>query len=211
MNEFEVGTLANDLNTGYMSYQSLTTLSRTPRFAELLQTIESEHEGPRPWPHELIPRKDGTVHIATQIGYAKMAISSGPYKEVHDRLWLAGAVLTLGDVLDAENYFDRGPDLEFLRHLRNGIAHGNRFHLVNGAPRRPARFTGSESKIAPDLSTNTGPGTGTTFEVTSALDGSSVLFDFMGPGDVCDLFSFIGSRLIRIGRGDPPQDLFPKR
>ena len=82
MNEFEVGTLANDLNTGYMSYQSLTTLSRTPHFSRNLPNgSRANIEGPRPWPHKLIPRKDGTVHIATQIGYAKMAVAPVPTRK----------------------------------------------------------------------------------------------------------------------------------
>jgi hypothetical protein len=48
-----------------------------------------------------------------------------------DRLWLVGALLTIGDALKQHRYFDRAPELELLRHLRNGAAHGNTFRIKN--------------------------------------------------------------------------------
>ena len=133
---------------------------------------------------------------------------SAGYRDVYDRLWIAGAILALGDALAAESYFDKCPDLELLRHLRNGVAHGNRFNLRNGEPRRPAHFTGPDQRLLDGATTPKGHGR--FFEITPACQGSVVLFDFMGPGDIVNLVMFVAWRLTRIGNGDPPTDLFPQ-
>ena len=44
----------------------------------------------------------------------------------------------------------------------------------------------------------------TRFEITAAVNGLPVLFDFLGPGDVSDLLTKIAVRLTRVGKGDPP-------
>ena len=80
-----------------------------------------------------------------------------------------------GDELSKNGYFDKAPVLELFRHLRNGISHGNKFHLVNGEPRRPAKFKG--------------------FEITPAVHGQGVLFEFMSTGDLFDLFDEVKSHL----------------
>jgi hypothetical protein len=38
-----------------------------------------------------------------------------------DRVWLVEALLALGDALKQHGYFDHAPELELLRHLRNGM------------------------------------------------------------------------------------------
>jgi hypothetical protein len=44
-------------------------------------------------------------------------------------------MVVLGDALSDHAYFDRDPALEFVRHLRNGIGHGNHFNLAKfGSP-----------------------------------------------------------------------------
>lgn len=81
----------------------------------------------------------------------------------------------VGDELSKNGYFDKSPELELFRHLRNGISHGNTFNLLNGEPRRPATFKG--------------------FEITSALHGQGVLFGFMSTGDLFDLFDHVKAHL----------------
>jgi len=49
------------------------------------------------------------------------------------------------------------------------------------------------------------PRRNTIFEITTALDGCSVLFDFMGAGDVLDLLASVGARLERLGRSESDQ------
>ena len=73
-------------------------------------------------------------------------------------------------------YFDRAPELELLRHLRNGVAQGNSFRIDN--PKKLTKFPAhnllawakSDSKAV--------------FEITPSLHDQPVLFDFMGPGDI---------------------------
>jgi len=85
-------------------------------------------------------------------------------------------LLFVGDKLRQNEYFDKTPELEFLRHLRNGVSHGNTFRLRDyGEPRRPATFKG--------------------FEITQELEGQSVLFEFIGTGDLFDLFDHIKAHL----------------
>jgi hypothetical protein len=48
-------------------------------------------------------------------------------REAFDRVWLMGALLMVGDALGANRYFGHEPEAEIIRHLRNSIAHGNRF------------------------------------------------------------------------------------
>jgi hypothetical protein len=73
----------------------------------------------------------------------------------------------------------RAPELELIRHVRNGIGHGNRFDI-----RDPSRSL---------LSTLP----------TIALRGTGVLFDFAGPADLLDVLTSAKIYLKRMGVGDP--------
>jgi hypothetical protein len=201
--ESEVGKLAHDLHRGYMAYAGTTAIMRHPYTLEVIERLEAENTGPAIVPIESIVRRDGTAAFFS-LSYAVREIATDDdYQEVHDRLWLAGALITLGDELKRVEYFDKGPDLEFVRHLRNGIGHGNRFHFIGDEPTRPAHFTGPAQRLQIDGHTPTPPGQAHTFRIDRNLQGHPVLFDFMGPGDVCDLLMFVGWRLGAISRGDP--------
>lgn len=91
-----------------------------------------------------------------------------------------GGLLTVhtswvGDRLGQHKYFDKAPTLEFFRHLRNALSHGNRWHFTNNEPRRPA--------------------TSREFELDASLHGQTVLFEYMLPGDVFDLFDDTAAHL----------------
>ena len=105
-----------------------------------------------------------------------------------DRAWCVSSLVLLGDRLLAEGYYDRAPVLEMVRHLRNGIAHGNRFTLRNPDELKkwPAHTRGAACHYSEP------------FEVTPDLDGTEVLFDFMGPGDILDLLISVASHLKRL-------------
>ena len=110
-----------------------------------------------------------------------------------DRRWLVGALLTIGDALAKHSYFDHAPELELLRHLRNGVAHGNTFRInLKLLAKFPAHnrlaWVRSDSKAE--------------FEITPNLQNQPVLFDFMGPGDIIHLLMLVGLYLIRMGNGD---------
>lgn len=105
-----------------------------------------------------------------------------------DRGWCVSSLVVLVDQLAADGYYDRAPVLEMVRHLRNGVAHGNRFTIRNPAElatwpahTRHAVCRGDE-----------------VFEITPALAGSPVLFEFMGLGDVLDLLISVGTHLRRL-------------
>lgn len=209
MNQFEVGQLAQELNRGYLAFAASVTVMQHPYTVGVVERLERENTGPAVVPIESISRKDETAHFF-DLSHALRNISTSPtYREIRDRLWLAGAVLAIGDELDRAQpyYFDREPDLEFVRHLRNGVAHGNTFHFEGNQPTRPAHFTGPDQRLLSDGRTSTPVGQSHTFEITSSLEGQQVLFGFMGPGDVCDLMQFVANRLIRIGNKDEPKPL----
>jgi hypothetical protein len=207
--ELAVGQLAQQLHTGYLAYAATRDLLAHPGIQTVVEVMRSENVGPAPVPIGSIRRGDGSEIVYDLPHAIEVVGRSAGYRDVYDQLWLAGAVLTLGDALAAEHYFDRGPDLELLRHLRNGIAHGNRFNLRKGEPRRPAHFTGPDQRFLDGGTTPTGQSR--FFEITPACQGKAVLFEFMGPGDIVDLLIFVSWRLIRRGNGDPPYDLFPQR
>jgi len=84
--------------------------------------------------------------------------------------------------------------VELVCHLRNGVAHGNTFRInlkllaKFPAHNRPA-WVKNDSKAE--------------FGITPNLQNQSVLFDFMGPGDVLHLHMSVSLYLIRMGNGDP--------
>jgi hypothetical protein len=113
-------------------------------------------------------------------------------REQFPRIWLTGALLAVGDALKESGYFDRAPELELVRYLRNGVAHGNRFEI-----RYPDQLT-----KYPAHNRDAAFRTNTIFEITPALDDQPVLFDFMEAGDVLDLLHSVALHLDRIGRGE---------
>lgn len=207
ISERDVGLLAQEMYNGYCAYAGIASIARHPHTAAVLEKLKSENSGPAPVPIERVERKDGSAIYYDLVHFVRNVSQSPDYREVHDRLWLSGALLTLGDELARASYFDKGPDLEFIRHLRNGIAHGNRFHFVGNQPSRPAHFTGPEGRFMPADGTTTAPGDSHTFRIVPGLHGMPVLFDFIGPGDICDLLLFVSNRLIRIGNREAPRDL----
>jgi hypothetical protein len=111
-------------------------------------------------------------------------------------VFLAGALLTLGDALSSHRYFDHAPELELVRHLRNGVAHGNRFNIDQRGAQTLARWP-AHNRLAWVKSDTV------TFEITPSLHGSEVLWQFMEPGDVVSLLQAVNVYLIRVGNGDP--------
>ena len=110
-------------------------------------------------------------------------------------VWFAGSLIKVGDALSRNNYFDRAPELELVRHLRNGIAHGNQFNIENeqALSKFPAhnRLAWARDPSSPS------------FEISRNIHGQPVLFDFMGPGDVLDLLHAVHVYLQRLGNGQP--------
>ncbi|NIZ06475.1 hypothetical protein [Pseudoalteromonas sp. HF66] len=81
------------------------------------------------------PNKMYKVELSDCISYleknSKLTIS-------YLNLPLKAALLDLGDELSQMKYLHKNATLEFLRHIRNGIAHGNKFNIQS--LKRPASF-----------------------------------------------------------------------
>ena len=144
----------------------------------------------------LIARNDGTLIFSNLSHSVREVEPESEHRALVDRLWWMGALLTVGDAIAAAD-LDHGPDLELIRHLRNGVAHGNRFKLMKGEPRRQAFFFGPPGRFLPDRTIVEGDVPH--FRIDSAVHRAPVLFEFMGPGDLDDLFQFVSLRLIRFG------------
>jgi hypothetical protein len=78
-----------------------------------------------------VRRKDGTQHVFHFQYYLDQASSNSAMVHDLERVSLVGSLLAVGDALSMHHYFDRAPELELLRHLRNCVAHGNRFRIDN--------------------------------------------------------------------------------
>lgn len=124
---FDAGQLAERLSQGYYTHLAAISVASDPRAIQL---------APQTLPGHVVPigtvrRKDGTEHAFDFKLFLRRAGTDADIIAELERVWLTGCLLTLGDVLARHQYFDRAPELELLRHLRNGIAHGNRFRITN--------------------------------------------------------------------------------
>jgi hypothetical protein len=183
-----VSELARDLAAGYYAFLVAHHVAANPISINALPPLKGLGMNPT----GQIPRKDGTSHTLDMRFYLDL------FRENHDlqsrslRTWAMGALLTLGDELGARTieYFDHAPVLELVYHLRNGIAHGNRFKIDDRGKNRLAKYA-AHNRDAPVKSS-----LGTVFEITPVTAGP-ILFDFMGPADVIDLLQAIEVHLGR--------------
>jgi len=126
-------------------------------------------------PEVRLSRRRGEDYTLDVPAAVQAVRSSGAFNLSVMQVPLGAALVRLGDALSRHDYFDHAPILEFVRHLRNGVSHGNRFLIRPGEPRRPAHFR--------DLA------------ITPALNGSPVLFDFLETGDCIDVLDAVEAHL----------------
>jgi hypothetical protein len=186
---FEVGQLAQRLGEGYYAHAATLHIAVDPRAASLL---------PDPAPGQtmsgFVGRKDGSHHAFDFKHYLAQAQADPTITTQLDRIWLAGSLLSLGDALQDHKYFDHAPELELVYHLRNGVAHGNKFNLIALGTKRLKQYPAHNRTAA-----ITGK---TEFEITPGLEGMPVLFDFMAPADVLDTIFSVGMYLQNLEVGD---------
>jgi hypothetical protein len=183
------GRLASLLRFGLYAHAAALDLARDPVATSALLEVTDRMEPPSGF----VVANDGSMRnydLAHVIGLLQ---SDPELRSEMDRSWCVSSLILLGDRLAVEGYFDRAPILEMVRHLRNGIAHGNRFTIRNAvelqawpAHTRDAACQGSRH-----------------FEVTPELDGTPVLFDYMGVGDVLDLLISASTHLTSLQRAEP--------
>ena len=184
----KVAQLARDMAVGYTAH--ITASRMAPRIDSnaLVKFIGA-------YPTDSVPRKNGPPFtFGTQDTFYN-AVVRDTIREEFPRIWLTGALLAVGDALKDNNYFDHAPELELVYHLRNGVAHGNRFRFT-----KPGR-----ERLAKHPAHNRDRYTHGIFEITLALDGTPVLFNFMEAGDVLDLLFSVASHLDELERRASPQ------
>lgn len=145
-----------------------------------------------------ISRRDGKDMVMWFNHYLKEANIPNA-REDFDKVWLQGALLTVGDALGAHRYFGHEPEAEIVRHLRNGIAHGNRFDFrksvinqASGKLRYPANiFRYAARQVMPR------------HEVDVSLQGTEVSWAWGGPDAIIDCLTVLGVHLWNIGHGLP--------
>lgn len=187
----EVSNLAHSLAESYLTHVAILSIASDPRSMAL---------SPLTLPGQLVPighvdRKDRTQHIFHFKHYLGQLNTDSDLSVALHRAWLAGSLVELGDALACKDYFDRAPELELVRHLRNGVAHGNKFRIDK--PERLEKHPAHNrlAWIRSDLKTD--------FEITPKLQNCSVLFEFMGPGDVLDVLQSVSIYLRNLGNGWP--------
>lgn len=187
---------------GYVSSDETWQLADLLRFglyahATAMELARDEHVLPQQVPSANKPStlsgsvacKDGSERPFDLQYVLKLMRTDSALRDEMDTGWCISSLISLGDRLAAGGYFDRAPVLEMVRHLRNGVAHGNRFSIRNA----------DELKSWPAHTRDAACRGDAVFEITEALDGSQVLFEFMGVGDVLDLLVSVGTHLKRLG------------
>jgi hypothetical protein len=106
-------------------------------------------------------------------------------------------VLALDVELSAHDYFDQAPVLELVYHLRNAIAHGNRFNITEAGRKRLAR------QLAHNRDAAVRSPLGTCYEITPSLSGP-LLFEFVGAADIIDLLQSVEVHLAKAAGASTP-------
>src|SRR5207249_5060267 len=155
----DVGRLAFEMARGYAAH--IVAIRMAPRLESkaLVRLIGD-------YPSDFVQRKDGTKWSFDTQDAIVSAVADKAIATELPRVWLAGSLLAVGDALKDHDYFGHAPLFELVRHLRNGIAHGNRFEIrypdelkEYPAHNRDADYRGPNSTI---------------FEITRQLNGQPV-------------------------------------
>jgi hypothetical protein len=187
-----VGRLAQHLADGYYSFLTAHYVAVNPVSINALPPVTAKVIGQNPVtvvghaPTGEIKRKDGTVHTIDLRHYLDLLREDQSLQDRFIRNWAIAALLTLGDELNNKNngYFDQAPILELVYHLRNGVAHGNRFNITRQGRERLSKYPAHNREAAVRSTL------GTVFEITPDLTGP-VLFDFIGAADVIDVLQSV--------------------
>jgi hypothetical protein len=163
---FRVGRLAHRLGGGYYVHSSIIEVAASVDRSQPIDWTNTRE----------VARKDGTKHIFAFDHYLHEAFKNLKTNDDLNRVWLVGGLIALADALDKNQYFDRVPHLELVRHLRHGVAHG-RFRIDR--PEKLAKYP------ANNFSASVKSPVGTLFEITPSTQGS--VFNFMGAADFIDL------------------------
>ncbi len=135
---FEIGKMAGYLAEGYYAHKTAIETARDSQTNNGLVAVG------------YVMRKDGTRHVYDMCHYLVHRRTDQQMIDALDRVWLLGSLIALGDALAADNikYFKKNvPMLELVYHLRNGVAHGNRFTFKDNGLKRLAKHA-AHNKLA---------------------------------------------------------------
>ncbi|MGO9546752.1 MAG: hypothetical protein ACLPPF_18395 [Rhodomicrobium sp.] len=193
-NAVDIATLTQRMVSQYFSHVTAMHVARDPRARKLGPQIEPGQNVPV----LKIPRRDGNAMIM-HFDHYLLEAQKTELREDFDRVWLIGALLRVGDALGANGYFGHAPEAEIIRHLRNGVAHGNRFEFhdtvirkTTGKLKHPAnifRYAARQQMPMHEIETN--------------LQGTEVLFVWGGPDAIVDCLTVLGIHLWNVGHGIP--------
>jgi hypothetical protein len=181
-----VGRMAQNLASGYYAFLVAHLVAVNPQSINSLPPAKVLGHDPT----GEIKRKDGTFHTLNLRFYLDLLRADQSLQGDFLRAWAMGAILMLGDKLKSHHYFDKAPILELVYHLRNGMAHGNRFKIDDRGKKRLAKREAHNRHAAVKSPL------GTVYEIAPNLTGP-VLFDFMGAADVIDLLQSVEVHLSR--------------
>lgn len=185
-NMLAVSRTAQRLASGYYAFLVAQSVAAKPQTINSLPPSKALGEDPV----GEIKRKDGTAHTLNLRHYLDLfRTDHGIQREVL-QAWAKGALLTLGDELNAHRYFDRAPILELVYHLRNAVAHGNRFNITGRGRDRLAKYPAHNREAMAKSPV------GIVYEITPSLSGP-LLFEFIGPADIIDLFQSVEIHLAK--------------
>jgi hypothetical protein len=187
-----VSRTAQRLASGYYSFLVAQLVASNPKSINSLPPAK----GPGEHPSGEIKRKDGTAHVFDLRHYLDQFREDHGLQSEVLRAWAMGALLTLGDELSAHRYFDRAPVLELVYHLRNAVAHGNRFNITKDGQRRLAEHPAHNRNAMVQSPA------GVVYEITPSLSGP-LLFDFMGAADIIDLLQSVEVHLSKAAGARP--------
>jgi hypothetical protein len=185
---FATGQFISDLAQGCYAYEALIQLARDERSATIVPDLNPGHVVSV----GTITRKDGSGHTYDAAHYLKLGNNHPFIAPKIEQAWFAGALITSGDILQKQGYFDHGPELELIYHLRNGVAHGNVFNITPAGLTRLAQYPAYNRVL---------DGREKVFYISPSLNGQPVLFDFMAAADVIDLLTMAAERLKDLERG----------
>ena len=190
----DVATLAQQVVAQYSSHFVAMHVARDPRAETLAPPIEPGQITPV----LRIPRGDGNTIVMSFKHF--LAEGQKPEtKKVFDKVWLVGALLTVGDKLRDNDYFENEPEVEIIRHLRNGIAHGNKFTFYNSVKDKTTGRLKHPANIFRYATRQQMP----MHEVDTNLEGTEVLYSWGGPDAVLDCLTVLCIHLWNVGHGLP--------
>jgi hypothetical protein len=190
----DVATLAQRMVSQFFSHHAALYVARDTRVQKFAPPIETGQHVPV----LKIPRRDGSAMIMSFDHY--LAEGRKPEtKQDFDKVWLIGALLMVGDALGTNEYFGHIPEAEIIRHLRNGVAHGNRFSF------RPDVIdkTSAKLKHPANIFRYAGRQVMPMHEVDTDRQGTEVLFVWGGPDAIIDCLTVLGVHLWNMGHGIP--------